>query len=272
MIPRLVAFLLLWPLASWAAPEAKLWPRWLAHDPAATRAIDHAPWSAFLARYLVRGADGINRLAYGRVSMEDRAALDAYVTTLEASPVSQLARPEQKAFWINLYNALTVRTVLAHYPVASIKDIRISPGLFASGPWGRKLATVEGEALSLDDIEHRILRPIFADPRLHYALNCAALGCPNLGATAYGVADLEDRLDAAARDFINHPRGVRLVRGKLHVSSIFVWFGVDFGRDEAALSAHFRAHAAPALAEALKGVGAIADHDYDWRLNDAGGN
>ncbi len=100
------------------------------------------------------------------------------VLILAATSADRLRRAEQFPFWINLYNALTVKVVLDHYPVEIIRDIDISPGLFADGPWGKKLVTVEGEALSLDDIEHRILRPIWKDPRLHYVLNCAALGVP----------------------------------------------------------------------------------------------
>ena len=98
------------------------------------------------------------------------AALNAYVENLSRMPINDFNRAEQKAFWINLYNALTVKVVLAAYPVKSIRDIAISPGLFARGPWGKKLIEIDGETVSLNDIEHRILRPIWRDPRLHYAL------------------------------------------------------------------------------------------------------
>jgi Protein of unknown function, DUF547 len=87
--------------------------------------------------------------------------------------------------------------------VASIRDIAISPGLFSVGPWGRKLIEVEGEPLSLDDIEHRILRPIWRDPRLHYAVNCAALGCPNLRSSAFTAANADILLETAASDYVN---------------------------------------------------------------------
>ena len=156
-----------------AAAKAELWPRWLAHDDNSSLTVDHSRWSAFLARYRHLGSDRIARLAYGRVGAADRQALDAYLDFLQSIPVSALSRTAQRAFWINLYDALTVRLVLAHYPVASIRDIDISPGLFTSGPWRAILATVEGEKITLDDIEHRILRPIWRDPRIHYVLNCA---------------------------------------------------------------------------------------------------
>ena len=162
-----------------AAPEAKLWERWTAYDAASSETVDHSLWAGFLSMYVVNADDGVNKIAYGDVSDAQHAKLKRYIALLSQSSVSRLAKAEQLAFWINLYNALTVDVVLDHYPVESILDIGISPGLFASGPWGKKLVAVEGEALSLDDIEHRILRPIWRDPRIHYAVNCASIGCPN---------------------------------------------------------------------------------------------
>ncbi|MCP5152725.1 MAG: DUF547 domain-containing protein [Ectothiorhodospiraceae bacterium] len=258
---------LLVALPSAAAPKAELWERWTAHDPAATRTVDHGLWDAFLRTHVRAHPSGVNRVAYGEVDARSRASLDRYLRDLAAIPVSALARPEQKAFWINLYNALTVRVVLDHFPVASIRDIDISPGLFSSGPWGAKLIEIEGEQLGLDDIEHRILRPIWRDARVHYAVNCASIGCPNLRGHAYAAADLDAALDAAARDFVNHPRGARVERGRLRVSSIYVWFVEDFGGDDAGVIAHLRRHAEPALADALVGVAHVDGDDYDWSLN-----
>jgi hypothetical protein len=252
-----------------AAPRAELWERWLAHDPASTGTVDHAPFARFLDRYLRPGEDGINRIAYGAVAAEDRAALDSYLAALAAAPVSRLARDEQMALWINLYNALTVQTVLDHYPVTSIRSINISPGLFTRGPWGAKLVSVEGEPLSLDDIEHRILRPIWRDPRIHYVVNCAAIGCPNLAARPYRADRLEQQLTRAALDFVNHPRAVRIENGRLVVSSIYHWYQEDFGGSEAGVIRHLLAHAEPGLAMRLQAFDRIARHHYDWALNDA---
>jgi hypothetical protein len=263
----LILILLRAPVA--AAPQAELWARWAANDPASEARVDHALWSGFLARFVAPGADGVARVAYAKVGPEDRARLDAYVEALARVPVSTLARAEQRPYWINLYNALTVRVVLDAYPVASIRDIRISPGLFASGPWGKKLVRIEGEALSLDDIEHRILRPIFADPRIHYALNCASIGCPDLAREAYTREGTVAMLEAAARAFVNHPRGARIERGRLRVSSIYDWFKADFGGSDAAVIRHLGSYAAPDLADALRGIRKIDDHGYDWSLNDA---
>jgi Protein of unknown function, DUF547 len=250
------------------APKARLWARWTAHDPGSAASVDHRPWDRFLKRYVAHGEDGENRVAYAKVSAQDRQALDAYVKRLAATPVSRLARSEQRAYWINLYNALTLQVVLAHYPVASIRDIDISPGLFADGPWDKKLVTIEGAEVSLNDIEHRILRPIWRDPRLHYALNCASLGCPNLRRSAYTAANTEALLEAGARDYVNHRRGVSFDGPTLVVSSIYVWFEGDFGGNDAGVIAHLRRYAAPALKEMLAHATSIGRHAYDWRLND----
>ena len=259
--------LALWAAPAEAAPKAELWPRWTAHDAAATAAIDHRAWDAWLARYLVRDPDGINRVGYGAVTADDRATLDRYVAALAAERIGVYARPEQMTYWINLYNALTVQVVLARFPVASIMDIKISPGLFTPGPWGKKLVAVESEMLSLDDIEHRILRPIWRDPRIHYVVNCASIGCPNLAPRAYTAARLEAMLDEAARDYVNHPRGAAIVDGKLMLSRIYDWYRDDFGTSDAGVIQHLARYAGDDLASKLRGFNRISDYRYDWGLN-----
>ena len=251
-----------------AAPKSELWPRWNLHDAASTRVLNHTPWQDFLTRYVVLGADGITRVRYSEVAFEDKGLLRVYLDQLQRTPVSKLRRDEQRAYWINLYNAQTVKLVLDRYPLQSILDIQISPGFFAKGPWGARLLKVEDETLSLDDIEHRILRPIWNDPRTHYALNCASLGCPNLATQAYTVGNMESLLDAGARAYINHARGARVEGGHLIVSSIYDWFETDFGGNAAGVIAHLRAFAAPPLATNLQGIAKIKDHVYDWSLND----
>jgi len=252
------------------APRSELWPRWQAHDPAATVEIDHSAWDRLLGRYLTVVPGGVNTFAYDKVSPEDRAALDAYVAGLAGVAISGANKARQRAYWINLYNALTVQLVLSHYPVDSIRDIDISPGFFGSGPWDKKLIQIEGEALSLNDIEHRILRPIWRDPRVHYAVNCAAIGCPNLQPTAFTAENSEALLEAAARAYVNHPRGVRLRDGELVVSSIYAWFAEDFGTSDAQVISHLARYANPDLARALWRISQIEDHRYDWTLNRTG--
>jgi len=251
-----------------AAPRPDLWPRWQAHDQTSTVKVDHSAWGQFLKTYLVAGhPSGINRLRYGDITPADRRALSEYLDRLQAISVSALNRAEQKAYWINLYNALTIKVVLDHYPVGSIRDIGISPGWFSAGPWDAKFLTIEGKKVSLNDIEHRILRPIWRDNRVHYAVNCASLGCPNLQPEPFTAENTERLLERGAREYVNHPRGARIEGGRLTVSSIFDWFQVDFGGSAQKVIEHLRRFAEPPLREELKAVGSIASYTYDWSLN-----
>jgi hypothetical protein len=251
-----------------AAPGADLWDRWVPDGSAEEATINHAPWDAFLKRFVKPGADGINRVDYEQVKYADRVDLNNYVSALTASQPSKLPRSEAKAYWINLYNALTVQTVLRHYPVETIRDIDTSPGLFSNGPWGAEQATIEGTAVTLDDIEHRILRPIWNDPLVHYALNCAAVGCPQLQAEAFVPNRMNQQLSDSAHAFINHPRAIRFSDTDLSVSSIYVWFMEDFGATDRDVIDHIRQFADPVLQQRLSQFSRISGDFYDWSLND----
>jgi hypothetical protein len=259
--------LLLTPLAQ-AAPEADLWQRWTAHDPASDETIDHQGWSDFIDRYRRMGPEGVARIDYGGVEPAARRRLQRYIDRLADVAISEYNRAVQRAYWINLYNAVTVDVILEHYPVDSIRAIDVGAGWFGAGPWDAKLVEVEGTELSLNDIEHRILRPIWADARIHYAVNCASIGCPNLQPTAFTAANSERLLDKGARAYINHPRGAAIQDGELVVSSIYAWFQADFGGDEAGVIEHLRQYAGDDLQQALAGRSGYADHRYDWSLND----
>ncbi len=259
-----------WSGDALAAPKAELWARWLKHDPLSTAMIDHGAWTAFLKTYRVDSGDGVARIDYGGVGAEDKTALDDYVKLLEGTAVGGLNRSEQQAYWINFYNALTIKVILDHYPVQSILDISISPGFFSQGPWGAKLVTVEGEELSLDDIEHRILRPIWKDPRVHYAVNCASYGCPNLAAEAFTAANAGALMNQGAIDYVNHPRGVAFDGGKLIVSSIYDWFREDFGDTEQGVIEHLKQYAKPELKMRLESRAGYDGDAYDWALNAPG--
>lgn len=261
------------PQGAYAAPKADLWPDWQAHDPNSTSAIDHSGWQAVLDLFVAEPEPGVTTFDY-KAALEDRVngidAVKGYIEDMVAVAVSQLNRAQQMAYWINLYNALTVQVVLDHYPVASIRDIDISPGLFSSGPWGKKLITVEGRTLSLDDIEHRILRPIWNDPRIHYAVNCASVGCPALAKQAFDADLLEDQLDQAARGFINHPRAIyRDGDGGFVLSSLYDWYREDFGARDVQFVTHLLTYAGPELTAQLDGIGRfdVSDDVYDWALN-----
>lgn len=263
-----LVFLMTAALSARAAEPPPFWTRWTAHVADSKLVIDHSGWTEFLQKYVSTDAAGVNRVAYGRVAKNDRRALDGYISRLTLAPLATYPRSEQLAFWINLYNAVTLQTVLNHYPVASIRDIAISPGWFTQGPWEKKLVVVEGIPLSLDDIEHRILRPIWKDARLHYALNCASVGCPNLRREAYTGARADEMLNEAARAYVNDPRGVAFAGADLEVSSIYKWYVEDFGGNRWGVLAHLRKYAAQDLRERLGSVEAIDGYRYDWSLND----
>jgi hypothetical protein len=249
------------------APRAQLWPRWQQHDAQNTQTVDHSSWDAFLRHYVVAShPSGVNRVRYAEVTPADRQILEAYLTRMQALPISTYNRREQLAYWMNLYNALTVALVVQHYPVESIRDIDVS-GVFSDGPWKAKLLTVEGDSLSLDDIEHRILRPIWRDNRIHYAVNCASLGCPNLLPVAYTAANVEPLLDEGARAYVNHARGVSFEDGTLYVSSIYIWFNEDFDGDTDGILRHLQRYAHRDLATQLNQYRGRIKKRYDWRLN-----
>lgn len=251
------------------APALKLWPRWQSHDADSSVIVDHSDWDFILQRYVdASHPSGINRFNYTSVIPKDRQVLRDYLQKMQNIEVSGLKRDEQKAFWINLYNALTVDVILDHYPVKSIRDIDISPGIFSNGPWDAKLLEIEGEKVSLNDIEHRILRPIWQDNRVHYAVNCASLGCPNLQPLSFTTQNLDMLLDKAALDFINHPRGVSFINNKLEVSSIYFWFKEDFGASENGIIQHLRKYLAPENLKKLDLVKKKIRHQYDWSLNE----
>ncbi len=251
------------------APNADLWERWQAHDPASSETIDHASWDALLSRYVRPASGGVNLVNYREFSSRDRASLANYVDYLESVQISRFNRDEQLAYWVNLYNALTIQVVVSHFPVDSIRDIDISPGLFRDGPWDKKLITIEGQKLTLNAIEHRILRPIWRDPRIHYAVNCAAVGCPNLRTRAYRGASIDQALNDAATVYVNDPRGVSIRDGRVTVSKIYDWFIEDFGGSEQAVILHLQQYAAPDLRERLAAIGKLSDTRYDWSINAA---
>lgn len=250
-----------------AAPKADLWSLWQIHADEVTFTVDYSGWKQFLDKHLRVDESSINLVDYENVTQADKSALAKVLSGLQQVKVSRLTREQQKAFWINLYNAGTVKVIVDHYPVDSILDIDISPGWLSNGPWGKKLFNIEDAAVSLDDIEHRILRPIWRDPRIHYVLNCASIGCPDLQPAPFTPENMEDRLDQAARGFISHPRGVTLVNGKLTVSSIYIWFKKDFGNTDKNLIDHLIHYAGKDLEERLHKVKDVSDHAYDWSIN-----
>jgi len=236
-----------------------------------TYTVDHSIWDRLLRTYVRPSPDGLNRVDYAALKRMGLETLRAYVRMLEQVAPHLLDRPEQFALLANLYNAKTVEIVTDRYPVKSIKDISLGgegSSWLARGPWKAKVVTIGGVALSLDDIEHAIMRPTFKDPRVHYALNCASIGCPNLGVEAFTGARLNDQLEVAARAYVNSRRGVAVEGERIIISSIYIWYKDDFGGGNQGVLDHLRRYAAPTLARKLTDASSLREHVYDWSLND----
>ena len=245
-----------------------LWEFWNTSDPASKQKIDHSLWSEFITQNVRTDPMKINRVSYAKLSEQSKQKLNQYIDGLTNIKIRKLSKQEQLAYWINLYNALTIKVIIDHYPVQTIRDISISPNWFSVGPWGKKLVQIEGQEMSLDDIEHRVLRPIWSDPRIHYAISCAAVGCPALATETYTADNLERLLNQGAIEYINHPRGVTVSTNGLLVSSLYELFIDDFGGSDEAVLEHLSAYAKPWLKRQIKSVSKIDRYRYDWALND----
>ena len=225
----------------------------------------HQAWDELLGAYVVEGDDGVNRFDYGRLkdTEADSAKLDTYLESFADFDIETLDENEQFAAYANIYNALTVQYIVGRYPTRSIR------AGYIVGPWKRVFTQINGEKLSLDAIEHDILRVEWDDPRVHYAVNCAAYSCPNLQTDAWFGETLDEDLDRAARAYVNDPRGVTIRRnGTLQVSTIYKWFREDFGGSNDGVIDHLLEHAEPDLVAQIEAKRRITKHEYDWDLND----
>ena len=238
------------------------------NDPASVYSVSHSAWDCLLSRYMVTDAVGVKRLRYGDVTPEDRNELKGYLQYLQSIDTRTLNRNEQLAFWFNLYNARTVDIVLDNYPIRSIRQVKMKFTDFV-GPFDDPgVVTVLGKPLSLNDIESGIVRPVWKDPRIHYALNCASFGCPNLSPQAWTAANLDGRLNGAAYEYINSNRAIRRGLFGVRVSKIFKWYKDDFGGNDQAVLNHLRQYASPSTQQKLQGQQSICGYFYDWSLND----
>ena len=251
------------PAATAAAPAAATATATATSAPLSTQDASQV-YANFLGKY-ISDTDGINFVAYGKVTEADHAKLKTYIAALEAQGAEGLSDDEIKAFWFNLYNAKTIDLIVDNYPLKSIRSL----GALNRGPWDKKLLNVKGKgSMSLNDIEHGTLRAMYKEPRIHYAVNCASYGCPNLKATVWTAENMEADLTAAAIGYVNHPRGVRVEGDKVIASKIFNWYKVDFGDSQAGMLDHFRKYARGDLATQLQGKTKISSFEYNWNLNE----
>ena len=248
----------------------------VAAAPAPTFEFDHthAAWTKVLESVL--DDDG---LVDYRSLRKNSKALDAYLADLEDTTPAEHAkwsRDERFAFWINAYNAYTIKLIVEEGPVDSIKDL----GGWFSSPWEKKFIPLnafdpegDGKKITLDEIEHELIRPVFKDARVHAAVNCASMSCPPLRAEAYSAEKLDEQLDDQVKVWLRDtsrnkvaPKG-----GDIRVSKIFDWYEDDFGGNDEGVVRWIAEHVADeALATRLKaGAGDIDVRylSYDWDLN-----
>ena len=228
-----------------------------------TDTFAHQEWSRLLAGGIREGLVDYDYF------QEHREELDDYLDRIAEVELSGLSSPHLMALLCNAYNALTIRSILNHPTVSSIRDI---PGV-----WKRTTHRVGGHDLTLDQIEHNILRPFFQDPRVHFAINCASASCAPLPPWAFTGEKLEEQLDGRARDFLRDPRNVRVEDGRLVLSKYFDWFADDFVGAEwdpradtiGSFVALYADDEVASFIQSSEGQPPISFVDYDWSLNDA---
>jgi len=241
----------------------------------------HGAWDVVLKRHVTLLNEGnASQVGYAGI-LQDHAALRAYLDTLSAVPMGEYqawTKAERLAFLINAYNAFTVELILTKYPaVQSIKDL----GSLFRSPWKKRFFTLLGEARHLDNLEHELIRApgIFDEPRIHFAVNCASVGCPMLRDEAYTAEGLDVQLEDNMRRFLSDRSRNRFdaASGKLRVSNIFDWYGEDFEQgyqgfsSVRALLTKYAALLADSVEDRKRietGNYGLVFLDYDWSLND----
>lgn len=219
--------------------------------------VDNRIYATLLKQHVKK-----NRVDYEGFK-RDEALLDSYLAILSSIDTDQLSHNEKFAFFINAYNAFTIKLILTKYPgINSIKEI----GSFFSNPWSQKFIHLNGHLVTLDYIEHEVLRPTFKDPRVHFAINCAAKSCPPLFNHPFDGKKLETQLDERTAEFINDASVVYLKENTLYTSKIFKWFAKDF--NDAPL-VFIKKYATGDFKDRLAAYNTIKISylPYDWSLN-----
>lgn len=210
----------------------------------------HSLWSTALKEHV----DEAGHVNYAKWK-EDTTLLDDYITSLEENPPAEFwSRNDSLAYFINAYNAVTVKLILDHYPLKSIRKLIT--------PWRFKRFELEGEKISLNHIEHQILRKM-NEPRIHFAINCASASCPKLFNTAFYAHTMEEQLEEATTLFINDPLRNQLSKKEMAISRIFQWFASDFGSKKERHS-FIRKYATQPIDKNAK----VRFLNYDWQLNE----
>ncbi|GAB5524442.1 MAG: hypothetical protein Roseis2KO_23140 [Roseivirga sp.] len=222
-------------------------------------APDHSAWTKLLSKYVED-----NGLVNYQGFINDKAALESYLETLSSNaPGDTWTENEKLAYWINAYNAFTVKLIVDNYPLKSIKDLNPTLSVpTVNTIWSKEWFQIGGQDFSLDRIEHKILRKDFEEPRIHFAVNCASISCPVLRPEAYTADKVDRQLDEQARIFLNDPTRNSITENRIEVSKIFSWFGGDFKKGQSLLE-FIDQYTKVDIDDKAK----VRFMKYDWNLN-----
>jgi len=262
------ALLVLFISSAQAAPKSKVIRFWDDREPLSTMKVNHTAWQEVLDLYVDdQHASGVNRFDYAAVTSGDARKIKNYIDYLEQMEPRQFNSLEAQAFWINLYNALMVDKIVDAYQSGSSRAVnRLLRGGLRSTRWNRDIAEVVMQDISLDDIEHGILRPIWNDSRIHFVLTTGALSGANVLKTAFNGDNNEALLEQAKVDFFAHPKAVRVENDRIVLNSVFDWYADDFAPNKPALLQYIRESVPESTRQSIQGISRTS-FDYTWDLN-----
>ncbi|TGD82267.1 DUF547 domain-containing protein [Hymenobacter wooponensis] len=246
-------------VAAFTSPEPASAPT---SAPAATAptAVDHSGYDRLLKKYV--NEKGLVNYKGLKANQKE---FNQYLQLLSKNPpAASWSKQEQMAYWINAYNAYTIRLILDHYPVQSIKDIGSKIKIpFVTTPWAAKFFTIGGAKMSLDEIEHGTLRKKYNDPRIHFALVCASISCPRLRNEAYTAEQLDRQLDDQGRDFLNNPGKNKVGKNEAQLSKYFDWYKGDWTDNGQSVASWVNKYSTTKMDPNAK----VTYLDYNWNLN-----
>lgn len=211
--------------------------------------IDHSTWDQFLKKHV----DANGNVNYEGIK-KDETELKTYLNQfVNNTPKSSWTKNEKLAYWINAYNAFTIKLIVDNYPLKSIKDIE--------NPWDKKFIPSGGQLISLNHIEHEILRKM-SEPRIHFAINCASVSCPKLLNEAFVAVTLDSQLNKVAKGFINNSKKNELAKNEIKISKIFKWFDKDFEKNGSIID--FLNSYSNVKIDSNAKIGYL---DYNWNIN-----
>lgn len=223
--------------------------------------VDHSAFDRLLKKY-VNDKGSVNYKGFKK----DEKEFGLYLDMLSKNaPTDKWSKNEQMAYWINAYNAYTIRLILDHYPIESIKDIGSKIKIpFVTTPWAKKFIKIGKETMSLDNIEHGTLRKKYNDPRIHFTLVCASISCPRLRNEAYMASKLDAQMDDQGSDFLNNPAKNSITKDKTSLSKYFDWYKADWNENGKSVEQWVNKYSKTKINKDTK----ISFLDYNWSLNE----